>query len=284
MKFQWSGVLLAAALVATWSSGYIGAKIAVAAGPVLPILFWRFFLIAVVLAPFAIAAARKAGPWPLAVNAALGFFAMFVNIACGALAIEQGMPAGTLAIIYSMQPLATAAAAGPVLGEHVPRRQWIGLLIAFAGVTIASGLDGLEVSPAVFVLALMGMAGLVFGVLAGKAWPVSTPPVAAIGVQSAMAALAFLLLALMNGSVMPPAVDQGFLASVAWFIVFSTLGAYGFFWMALRRFTATRVGAILYLSPPFTLLVAWLAFGEPITAAKVIGLVICLAGVVIAMR
>jgi drug/metabolite transporter (DMT)-like permease len=251
---------------------------------VLPILFWRFFLIAVALAPFAIADCRRTGPWPLAVNATLGFFAMFVNIACGALAIEQGMPAGTLAIIYSMQPLATAAAAGPVLGEHVSRRQWMGLLVAFAGVTIASGLDGIEVSPAVFALALMGMAGLVIGVLVGKAWPVSTPPLAAIGVQSAVTALAFLPLALTTGSVMPPAADQAFLASVAWFIVFSTLGAYGFFWMALRRFTATRVGTILYLSPPFTILFAWLAFGEPITAAKIAGLAICLAGVVIAMR
>jgi drug/metabolite transporter (DMT)-like permease len=270
--------------VATWSSGFIGAKIAVAAGPVLPILFWRFFLIAVALAPFVIADCRRTGSRAFAVNATLGVFAMFVNIACGALAIEQGMPAGTLAIIFSMQPLATAAAAGPVLGEHVSRRQWAGLFVAFAGVTIASGLDGGTVSPAVYALALLGMAGLVIGVLVGKAWPVSTPPLAALGVQSAAAAVAFLPLTLLHGPIAPPEMDPAFLASVAWFIVFSTLGAYGFFWMALRRFTATRVGTILYLSPPFTILIAWLAFGEPITAAKIIGLGVCLAGVAIAMR
>src|SRR5262245_60553486 len=138
---MWTNLLLEGGLVVMWSSGYIGAKIASAAGSVLLILFWRFLIISVFLAPFSFREIRFSGIRAVLVNLVLGLFAMFISIGCGGVAIDKGVPAGTLAIIYSLQPLATAAVAGPVLGEVVTRFQWIGLLIAFAGVTFASGID-----------------------------------------------------------------------------------------------------------------------------------------------
>ncbi|MFO1091033.1 MAG: DMT family transporter [Hyphomicrobiales bacterium] len=278
------GVFLAAGLVVMWSSGYIGAKIASAAGSVLLILFWRFLLLALVLAPFVVREFSKSGWRPLAINAALGLFAMSINIVCGVVAIDKGMPAGTLAIIYSLQPLATAALTGPLLREAVTGRQWLGLLVAFAGVVFASGFDGSCAAPIVYALAAAGMFGLVIGMLIGKAFPVSTPLLPSIGVQCAVTALFLLPLVLQGDHILPPIGDPMFLASIAWFMLFSTIGAYTFFLFCLRYFTATQVGAILYISPPFTIFVAWLAFGEPVPVAKIVGLCICLAGVAIAMR
>ena len=66
---------------------------------------------------------------------------------------------------------------------------------------------------------------------------------------------------------------------MAWFILFSTVIAYGLYWACLRRATATRVGSLIYLTPPVTMIWAWLMFAEPITLAAAAGFAICLAGV-----
>ncbi|MER8427902.1 EamA family transporter [Mesorhizobium sp. M1403] len=71
--------------------------------------------------------------------------------------------------------------------------------------------------------------------------------------------------------------------TVAWFIMFSTFGAYGFYWLCLRRSSAVHVGTVLYLTPVVALAAAWAFFGEPITASKLTGLAICLTGAAISL-
>ncbi len=51
-------------------------------------------------------------------------------------AMERGIPAGVTALIVGLQPILTATVVGPVLGERVSWRQWLGLFIGFAGVTL----------------------------------------------------------------------------------------------------------------------------------------------------
>ena len=48
--------------------------------------------------------------------------------------------------------------------------------------------------------------------------------------------------------------DLRFIAAVAWFILFSTIGGYGLYWLCLRRSSATRVGSLIYLTPPVTMI------------------------------
>ena len=66
---------------------------------------------------------------------------------------------------------------------------------------------------------------------------------------------------------------------MAWFIALSTIGAYGFYWLRLRRTSATWVASLMYLTPPVTAVWAWTMFGEAITVGIVAGFVVCLAGV-----
>ncbi|HIP79671.1 MAG TPA: EamA/RhaT family transporter, partial [Kiloniellaceae bacterium] len=78
--------------------------------------------------------------------------------------------------------------------------------------------------------------------------------------------------------------EPAFALAVAWFILFSTLGGYGLYWLCLRRTTATRVASLIYLTPPVTMVWAWAMFGEALTLAGIAGFALCLLGVSLAAQ
>jgi len=67
-------------------------------------------------------------------------------------------------------------------------------------------------------------------------------------------------------------------------VVFSTFGGYGFYWLNLKLSGVARVSSLVYLTPPTTMVWAYLMFGEGIGPLAVVGLVICFGGVLLASR
>ena len=55
--------------------------------------------------------------------------------------ISIGMPTGIAALIVTLQPVLTNAFSGPILGEKVTLKQWIGVLLGFIGAALVLGLD-----------------------------------------------------------------------------------------------------------------------------------------------
>ena len=55
--------------------------------------------------------------------------------------ISIGMPTGIAALIVTLQPVLTNALSGPILGEKVTMKQWIGVLLGFLGATLVLGFD-----------------------------------------------------------------------------------------------------------------------------------------------
>jgi len=272
-------VLLEAGLIVAWSSGFVGARLAADASSVFLVLFWRFVIVALLLAPLLWRAARQGlTVRSLLLQTLLGIFAMFGFLAPGIKAIELGVPAGTAALISALQPLATAALAGPLLHEQVDRRQWLGLALGLGGVLLAvSGALG-HAPLWAYGLSALSTASLVAATLLAKRVPDSTPLLPSLAIQSLATAILFAPLALWDGGILPD-LDLGFAAAVAWFIVLSTIGGYGLYWLCLRRTTATRVGSLIYLTPPVTMIWAWAMFGEPLTLMGMAGFAICLIGV-----
>ena len=277
-------LLLEAAMVVAWSSGFIGGKLSADTPGVFLVLFWRFLIASLLLAPFLQQAVRS-GVTALQIRrqAVIGFFGMFVYLAAGLKAIELGVPAGLAALIGALQPLATAALAGPVLGESVRGRQWFGLLLGFAGVALAVGGDSGAAPAWAYGLCLLGMASLVGATLYAKARHDTTPMLPSLAVHCIVATPGFLILTLLEGNFWPP-LEPAFALAVAWFILFSTLGGYGLYWLCLRRTTATRVASLIYLTPPVTMVWAWAMFGEALTLAGIAGFALCLLGVSLAAQ
>lgn len=276
--------VLEAGLVVAWSSGFIGGALASTTSSVFLVMFWRFLLATGVLVPLALPWLRRMEWQELGLHAVIGSFAMFGYLATLVAAIDLGVPAGTAALITALQPLATAALSGVVLGERVVLRQWLGLGVGFGGVAISVA-AGLHHAPlGGYVLTLGTMACIVIATLIAKSRGSGTTPLLpAITVQCAVSSGLFLPLAVLGGGLMPE-MTPAFGYSVLWLILFSTLGAYSLYWATLARASATRVSSLIYLTPPVTAVWAFAMLGEPITVPTVAGFLLSLMGVWLARR
>lgn len=72
-------------------------------------------------------------------------------------------------------------------------------------------------------------------------------------IQCFSAAAIFAVFAWQAGGVLP-VLESSFIGGILWLVFVATLGAWGLYYLALRKSSATRVTAILYLSPPVVMI------------------------------
>ncbi len=285
--------LAEAGFVVMWSSGFIGASLGTPEAATPTLMVWRFlFATGLLLVGILLLRRRWPGLREIAVQGVVGLLAQGVYLTGVVGAVEFGVTAGTTALIAALQPLMAAALAGPVLGEYVGRRQWAGLAVGLVGVALVVGGD-VRVAEAplwAYAMPFAGMAGLVAATLverkeylrkSGRETSGVAPMDVVLGIQCAASALLFAALAPFWGG-LEPAGGLLFWGAVAWFVVFSTFGGYGFYWLNLKLSSVARVSSLIYLTPPTTMVWAYLMFGERVGLLAVVGLVICFGGVLLA--
>ena len=279
-------VLLEAALVVTWSAGFIGVRFANDHAPIFLILLWRSLVSGLVLLPFALLMGPKIRVKDVAFQMLLGALAMAGYLSGFALAISFGVPTGLVALITDMLPLAVAFLSWPILGQALTARQWIGSFIGLAGVLIASGwsVQFGDVPLWAYGLPVLGTLALALATLLQKRSRVNAMPVyQSLCFQCLSAAAIFSVLAWHEGTVLP-VLDAGFIGGILWLVFVATFAAWSLYYLALRKSSPARVTAILYLSPPVTMIWAWLMFGEPLSWAMAVGLVVSLVGILIVAK
>jgi drug/metabolite transporter (DMT)-like permease len=295
--------------VVMWSSGFIGARLGTPEADTPTLMTWRFLLAAGLLLVGAFLLQRRLPDLrDIAVQSVVGLLAQGVYLTGVVGAVEFGVTAGTSALVAALQPLLAAALAGPVLGERVSRQQWAGLAVGLVGVALVVGGDagvGGDVPLWAYAMPFVGMAGLVAATLverkenlqkstlqasananpkaASEEADGETPLDVALAIQCAASALLFAALAPFWGG-LEPAGGLHFWTAVAWFVVFSTFGGYGFYWLNLKLSGVARVSSLIYLTPPTTMVWAYLMFGERIGPLAFVGLLICFGGVLLANR
>ena len=274
-----SAVLLAA-MVVTWSSGFIGYRYVAHQGSVYLASVWRFILAAAVLLPFAWAGLRTLGGRDVAHQALLGLFAIGGYIGPIAASIQLGVAPGTASLLANLLPLTIVVLAVNVPGQRTRGWQWVGLGLCLTGMLVASGAnvewDATDLW--VYSLPLLAVLFLAAATLYQKASPgASMPASTALFIQVCAVIPVFAVLACLEGAMLPPT-SAGFAGGVVWLVVFSTLGGYGFYWLCLQRFSIQRISGALFLTPPVTLLWAWLQFGDPLTVSALVGVGLTLLG------
>jgi drug/metabolite transporter (DMT)-like permease len=166
-----------------------------------------------------------------------------------------------------------------VAGEQLAGRQWIGIVLAFAGVAVAFG-DGFATSPA-------SSLGDAFGIVAAFLWAATTVVIRMSALsqasasktllyQIAVAALALPLASVLMGEPGLIALTATAVASVAFQgIIVSFASHLAWFWL-LTRFLAGRLAAFSSLAPLFGVLAGVLVLGEPLRPefAFAVGLVV----------
>lgn len=279
-------LLLQAAFVLSWSSGYIGAKLGTQGGGAFNLLFWRFLLVSVCLGLFLNVKLLKVSWAQVRHYAVIGFLSQFLYLSCLYVAIQNGLPPGIAAIIAALQPLMTAALSTGSSAERSGGWQWIGLIISFVGVSIVIagqyGNGGQSVGLVMYLLPLAAALGLTLATLyerhsvqrqdAGLVLP--------LFIQSLLTLIGFTFAVLYTDTLSIPH-DPDVLISIVWLTLFSTFVAYLSLWMLLRVMTATHVAALVYLEPPVTLVWAALMFGDVIGGATYAGIAVVVAGLIL---
>jgi len=280
--------------VLLWSTGFIGARLVLPHSEPLTFLALRFAITTVLFLPIVwIGRAR----WPtraaLVGHAAVTGVLLHGGYLGGVfVAIEWGLPAGLAALIAGLQPLLTAIAAGPVLGERVSARQWAGLGLALAGVVMVLGDKLAPQGAALFqgfgvdavASACLAVLAITAGTLYQKRFAAGLDPRTGAVVQFGAAGVVMLALALATGESMAIDWTQEFVFGLAWLVVVLSIGAVTLLMLLIRMGEAARVASLFYLVPPVTALLAWLLFDERLGPLALVGMAVVVAGVVLASR
>lgn len=104
-----------------------------------------------------------------------------------------------------------------------------------------------------------------------------------ITMQSVITGIAYSIASLSTGHLALPHGGET-LAAVAWLVFLPSIAGYGLYTYVTHTAGATVVSTLLYLTPPTTMLWAYLMFGDAITLPGLIGLAVSATGVVLVLR
>ena len=80
--------------------------------------------------------------------------------------ISIGMPTAIAALIVTLQPVLTNALSGPILNEKVSPKQWVGVLLGFAGAGLVLGFDlGSKIPTAGLIATIIALLAITFSTL-----------------------------------------------------------------------------------------------------------------------
>ena len=279
--------LAPALFVILWSSGFIGARMGVQYAEPFTVLLLRFSVVLSIMLPLSLLLRVN---WPQskgeAGHIAIAGILMQGGYLSGCFsAVYHGMPAGMIALITGLQPILTAFAAAPLLGERVSRMQWLGLALGFGGVAMVVwpkiGLQGLDTVSVAW--ALEALCAISAGTLFLKRYCPSFDLRAGSVIQFVAAFAVLLPLALLTET-MHIEWNARFVFAIGWLALVLSIGAVSLLFVLIKHGEATRVSSLFYLTPLATAAMAWFAFEEHLDWLALTGMLIGVTGVALVLR
>lgn len=281
--------LAPALFVVIWATGFVVARLVAPHAEPLTFLSLRFLGTVAVLGGVALLAGAR---WPRgwrgwrdALVAGILLQGLYLDGVFWS--VSRGLPAGLAALVTSLQPLLTAVIAGPLLGERVSARRWLGIAVGFlgAGLVLAPklGAGADAIPPAALAVCLGSTLAITFGTLWQKRTSAAVDLRTNAAVQFLGAALMTLPLALL--------LEEGrfdaslpALAGLAWAVLGLSVGGILILLWLIRRGAVAGVAALFYLVPPVSAAMAFGLFGESLAPVQILGMVVAVVGVAVASR
>ncbi len=276
--------------VLLWSTGFIGAKYGLPYIEPFTFLFIRWIIACTLL--FAISLAVKAS-YPRCVKEYRHVAMSGVLIHTGYLggvffALDRGMPASLSSLIVGLQPILAAVLAQVLLRESVTSRQWLGLLIGFAGVGLVveeklnAALDQ-PIERAAFVAIAIGLISTTVGTLYQKRF-VPTGDLTASATIQYLASGIVIGIAAFSFETMEVDWTWRFGFALGWQVIVLSVGAVLLLLGLIRAHSVSRISSLMYLVPPLTAIEAYFVFDERFGAVALAGMACVVAGVAMVMR
>ena len=272
--------------VILWSSAFISGKIIVQDASPFAALGFRFAIVASGFFCFALFLKDSLFASRKDILEAGGTGILFHGLYLGGVffAVSKGLPAGIAALIVSLQPVLTGALAGPVLGERVTWRQWVGIMLGFSGAALVLGFDiGSELP----VIGLVATGIALLAVTIGTLWQKRIGerlPLSVLNMYQAMAACIFHVLVIL--AIEQPFLDFTalFILAMGWQILAVSFGAFTILMYLIKVGSASQTATLFFLVPPVSAVMGWLFLNENLTGIDVTGLLIATLGVYVATR
>ena len=266
-----------------WSGNFVVGQAAVVSMAPLDLTFWRWTLAA---APLLLLAHVVEKPdwravlrrWPVLLLLSVLGMSGYTLLLYGALGQTSAVNA---ALITAANPALIVVLSIVLLGERTTRLGWLGIGLGLLGVLLVLTRGELQrvISLSINTGELMMIGAIiVWGVYTIIARRLDVPAITATAAQVAIAAITLLPLALAMNVRLPATPGEAW--SLAYIVVFPSLGAYLLWNIALKSTPPGTAGNYLNLIVVFTALIT-VALGTPLTLVQAAGGVLVVAGVLL---
>ena len=198
--------------------------------------------------------------------------------------ISIGMPAGIAALIVTLQPVLTNALSGPILNENVSIKQWVGVLLGFAGAALVLGWD---IGSNIPVLGLVATIIALISITTSTIWQKKLSnnlPLPISNFYQALGGCLFHIVIIIFFA--EPYIDftKTFFIAMSHQIFLVSFGAFTILMYLIKKNSASKTVSIFFLIPATSAFMAWFFLNESLTNLDLLGFFITTIGVYIATR
>ena len=198
--------------------------------------------------------------------------------------ISRGMPTAIAALIVTLQPILTNALSGPILGEKVTYKQWLGVILGFIGAALVLGFDiGSNIPSVGLVATLIAL----FAITTSTIWQKKLSnnlPLSVSNMYQAIGGCCFHLIIIIFFANAKINFTKTFIIAMSHQIFLVSFGAFTILMFLIKHNSASKTVSIFFLIPPTSATMAWLFLGEILTLVDLVGFLITSIGVFIATR
>ncbi|MDB5812565.1 MAG: hypothetical protein JWN94_4687 [Betaproteobacteria bacterium] len=279
---RWFDSILAWYFVVIWGSGFLASKIGMLYAAPFTFLTARFLFGIACMLPIVVIMRSR---WPTSRSEfghviVAGLLMHAIHLGGSHYTQYLGVSAGITAVLLTVQPLLTALVASRWLGEHLSRRQWLGIAVGFSGVVLVvwHKIDIREMTLASLCAVLVALLAVTAGTLYQRVFCQHVDLRTASLLQFAASAIVLAPLAWLV---------EGFRITWAWpmfgaivfLVICASILAVSALHTLMRHGEATRVTSLFYLTPVFAVVLEFALFDVVPSAVSILGIVITCAGV-----
>jgi len=198
--------------------------------------------------------------------------------------ISIGMPTGIAALIVTLQPVLTNALSGPILGEKVTLKQWIGVLLGFIGAALVLGLDiGSDIPLLGLVATIVALVAITTSTIWQKKLS-NNLPLSVSNFYQALGGCMFHILIIILFAKPYINFSQTFIIAMSHQIFLVSFGAFTILMYLIKNNSASKTVSIFFLIPATSAFMAWFFLNESLTNLDLVGFLVTTIGVYIATR
>tara|TARA_B100000902_G_scaffold388308_1_gene433690 strand:- start:1183 stop:2031 length:849 start_codon:yes stop_codon:yes gene_type:complete len=269
-----------------WSSAFITTKPIVDDSDPFSALAFRFFFVSIGFYLFSIYLKQSIIVRQKNVIESVLSGVLFHGLYLGGVfySISIGMPTGIAALIVTLQPILTNALSGPILGEKVTLKQWIGVLLGFLGAALVLGI---EVGSEIPLLGLIATIIALISITSSTIWQKKLSnnlPLSVSNFYQAIGGCLFHLMIIIFFADPYINFSKTFIIAMSHQVFLVSFGAFTILMLLIKKNSASKTVSIFFLIPATSALMAWLFLNEDLTNFDLIGFFIASMGVYIATR